>query len=138
MTRPNRTADPPPLRAAMLTLLLAAVVICLALLGVLCLATARADQRLAEKQLRTLQNNAAAEALGAEWLAEAENAVLTGGSLPDGAVRSGNLLTAQLDAGDAGTLLITARAGADGLTVEQWQLQTTWEPAEERQLWNGE
>ena len=38
MRRRNHQADPPPLRAATLTLLLVAVVVCLALLGVLCLA----------------------------------------------------------------------------------------------------
>ena len=71
MRRRNQQADPPPLRAATLTLLLAAVVVCLALLGVLCLATARADLALAERQLNSAYDTAAAELLGAQWYREA-------------------------------------------------------------------
>ena len=121
MRRRNQQADPPPLRAATLTLLLAAVVVCLALLGVLCLATARADLALAERQLNSAYDTAAAELVGAQWYREAT-------------------LTADLDAGVKGdlTLHIEARGTENGVEIEQWYLQRDWNPDEGTKLWDGQ
>ena len=106
MRRRNQQADPPPLRAATLTLLLAAVVVCLALLGVLCLATARADLALAERQLNSAYDTAAAELVGAQWYREADQR----------SYDEGTALTADLDAGVKGdmTLHIEARGTENG------------------------
>lgn len=129
MRRKNQQADPPPLRAATLTLLLAAVIICLALLGVLCLATARADLALAERQLATAYDNAAAELVGAQWYAQADQY----------AYDPGTELTADLEAGVRGdlTLHIEARAGENGVEITQWYLQRDWEPDDGTKLWDG-
>ncbi len=130
MRRRNQQADPPPLRAATLTLLLAAVIVCLALLGVLCLATARADLALAQRGLDTVYDTMAAEIVGAQWYREADQQTYD----------EGTELTADLDAGVQGdlTLHITARAGANGVEIEQWYLQRDWNPDEGRKLWSGE
>lgn len=128
--RRNQQADPPPLRAATLTLLLAAVIVCLALLGVLCLATARADLALAQRQLDTVTDNLAAEIVGAQWYREADQQRYD----------ADTELTAALDAGRQGnlTLHITARGGENGVEIQQWYLQRDWNPDEGRTLWNGE
>ena len=130
MRRKNQQADPPPLRAATLTLLLAAVVICLALLGVLCLATAKADLTLAERQLNTVYDNLTAETVGAQWYREADQ----------GSYDKDEALTADLDAGVRGdmTLHIEARATDHGVVIEQWNLQKAWNPDEGNRLWDGQ
>ena len=129
MRHKNQQADPPPLRAAALTLLLAAVIICLALLGVLCLATARADLALAERQLSTVYDDLTAEIVGAQWYREADQ----------GRYDTGTVLTADLDAGVRGdmTLHIEARATDHGVVIEQWNLQKAWNPDEGTKLWDG-
>ena len=130
MRRRNQQADPPPLRAATLTLLLAAVVVCLALLGVLCLATARADLALAERQLNSACDTAAAELVGAQWYREADQR----------SYDEGTALTADLDAGVKGdmTLHIEARGTENGVEITQWYLQRDWEPDEGTKLWDGQ
>ena len=121
MRRRNQQADPPPLRAATLTLLLAAVVVCLALLGVLC---------LAERQLNSAYDTAAAELVGAQWYREADQR----------SYDEGTTLTADLDAGVKGdlTLHIEARGTENGVEIEQWYLQRDWNPDEGTKLWDGQ
>ena len=58
-----------PVRSGALTLLFTVVLLCLAVLAVLSLATARADEALAKKSLDRLAQEAAAEQAGQEWLA---------------------------------------------------------------------
>ncbi|WP_455500821.1 hypothetical protein [Gemmiger sp.] len=130
MRRKNQQADPPPLRAATLTLLLAAVIICLALLGVLCLATARADLALAERQLSTVYDDMTAETVGAQWYREADQSRYD----------KDTVLTADLDAGVHGdmTLHIEARADENGAVITQWNLQRDWTPDEGNKLWDGQ
>ena len=130
MRRRNQQADPPPLRAATLTLLLAAVVVCLALLGVLCLATARADLALAERQLNSAYDTAAAELVGAQWYREADQR----------SYDEGTTLTADLDAGVKGdlTLHIEARGTENGVKITQWYLQRDWKPDNGTKLWDGQ
>lgn len=142
MRRKNQQADPPPLRAATLTLLLAAVMVCLALLGVLCLATARADLALARRQLDTAYDNAAANLVGAQWYRQADQYDYTAGNytLPDNTTLENGVLTADLPAGARGdmTLHITADATQDGVRLTSWELLRDWNPDEGRTLWNGE
>lgn len=130
-------ADPPPLRAAALTLLIAAVVLCMALLAVLCLTTARADNALADRQLQTLAREAAAETAGQQWLADAEAALAQNTPLPDGTVQKGSTLTAVLALQDGRTLTITAQIKNDRLTVQSWQTENSWQPSEGHTLWGG-
>lgn len=126
MTGFKHRSDTPPLRAAALMLLIAAVMVCLALLAALCLTTAQADLRLAEKQLRTVQENGLAEALGAQWLTDTAETLTTGEEA-----------AADLAVGTDSVLHIAARADADGLTVTCWQLEKQWMPQDTDTLWDG-
>lgn len=134
--RRREHSDPPPLRAATLTLLMAAVVICMALLAVLCLATARADKALADRQLQTLTRQAEAEMTGQQWLADAEAALQDGTALPAGTNRQDGTLTTELPL-ESGTLYITARDKDGHLAVTDWQIENDWQPAEGNTLWGG-
>lgn len=132
-----------PVRTGALTLLIAAVLICLAVLAVLALATAKADLAMAERSLAGLQKQAALETAGQQCLADLDAAIKEEGKLPDGAVRldDGSITDSVTLEGD--TLQISLRpkssAGTDpaAYTITAWRIITAWEPDQTLDLWNG-
>ena len=101
-----------PVRSGALTLLFTVVLLCLAVLAVLSLATARADEALAKKSLDRLAQEAAAEQAGQEWLE----------------------LT--LESGD--TLRLAAEPAGEGWRITRWQLTAPWEPDTSLDVWTGQ
>lgn len=132
-----------PVRTGALTLLITAVLICLAVLAVLALATAQADLAMADKALSGLQNQAAIETAGQECLAELDAALKQGNASPESFASSadGSLSTSLSVNGN--TLQIVAdpkEPTADdpaAYRILTWQLTTKWEPDQTLDLWNG-
>ena len=132
-----------PVRTGALTLLIAAVVICLAVLAVLALATAQADLAMAEKSLSGLQKQAQIETAGQEKLAELDAALKSGGSLPDGVAQAQDgTIEAEVSAGDSNLLIVVqpqepqAQAPA-AYCITSWHITSQWVPDQSVDLWNG-
>lgn len=125
-----------PLRAGAMTILTAVVVLCLAVLAVLALTTARADLAMAERQLTLAETQAQAECTGQAWLAAVDAALQNGSALPAGTEQSeGGKLHASLPVGAQYTLEVTVDAAT--LAVRQWQLLQAWQPDSGDVLWQG-
>ena len=115
-----------PVKLGALSLLLAVVVVCLVTLGVLTLATAHADVTLAQRYAQNVQETYLAEAAAQQWLAQVAQAMEAGTALPNGTVREGGLLCAEVGAG--GTKYISAAvdpAIGTPFTVVRWQMKST-------------
>ena len=132
-----------PVRTGAMTLLITAVLICLAVLAVLALSTARADLAMADKALTGLQSQAQTETLGQEYLARLDAALKAGTDLPkEAATQADGTILANLSAND-GTLEIVVRprqaTSDDPVAYEilTWRLSTSWEPDQSLDLWNG-
>lgn len=130
-----------PLRTGALTLLLTVTAVCLAVLAVLALVTARADLVLARRGAAQLTRTAAADNVGQQWLAaldaalQAEPAREQG--LPGDARREGNTIRADLDCGEAGVLHAAVELENGGWRVTRWQLERPWQPEERLEVWAG-
>lgn len=132
-----------PVRTGALTLLITAMLICLAVLAVLALATARADRAMADRALAGLQSQAQAETAGQEYLARLDAALKAGTELPaEAAAQADGTIQATLPVSD-GTLEIVVRSrqaiAEDPAAYEivSWRLSTSWKPDQSLDLWNG-
>lgn len=112
-----------PVKFGALSLLLTVVVLCLVTLGVLTLATAHSDLALAERYAHSVQSTYETEALAQQWLAQTAQALSTGGALPQGSVREGDVITATI-AGSGTRHLLVAVDTSSGtpFTIVQWKL----------------
>lgn len=130
-----------PLRSGALTLLITVCAVCLAVLAMLALATARADLALAERGAERLARVTAADNMGQQWLAELDAALArdpTGAAgLPEGAWLENGAVTARLDCPDAGVLQVEVQLCGEGWRVSGWQLQRAWQPQELLDVWQG-
>ena len=125
-----------PVRSGALTLLFTVVLLCLAVLAVLSLATARADGALARKSLDRLTQEAAAEHAGQEWLAALDAAAP--GVLPEHTTATGaGGIQAGLPLENGDTLTITAAPDGAGWRITSWQLSSPWEPDTSLDVWDG-
>lgn len=129
-----------PVRTGALTLLITAVVICLA---VLALATAQADLAMAEKSLSGLQKQAQIESAGQGKLAELDAALKNGGSLPDGVLQSQDgTIEAEVSVEDS-TLQIMLQPQEPqeqdqaAYRITAWRITSQWTPDQSLDLWNG-
>ncbi len=132
-----------PVRTGALTLLITAVVICLAVLAVLALATAQADLAMAEKSLSGLQKQAQIESAGQGKLAELDAALKNGGSLPDGVLQSQDgTIEAEVSVEDS-TLQIVLQPqdpqeqDQAAYRITAWRITSQWTPDQSLDLWNG-
>ena len=126
-----------PVRSGALTLLFTVVLLCLAVLAVLSLATARADEALAQKSLDRLAQEAAAEQAGQEWLAALDAAAP--GTLPADTVSTGDGgVQAELTLESGDTLRLAAEPAGEGLRITRWQLTAPWEPDTSLDVWTGQ
>nr|WP_317399763.1 hypothetical protein [uncultured Gemmiger sp.] len=132
-----------PVRTGALTLLITAVLICLAVLAVLALATAQADLAMAKKALTGLQDQAAVETAGQECLAELDAALKNGRTAPEGFVpaEDGSISTSfSVNGNTLQIVAILEEPTADApaaYRIRTWQLTTQWEPDQKLDLWNG-
>lgn len=131
-----------PVRTGAMTLLITAVLICLAVLAVLSLATARADLAMAERSLSGLQSRGTAEQQGQEYLAQLDAALKQGTALPEAAVQEDGSIRADLALED-GTLRIVVepkepdRGDSAAYRILSWEFDSSWEPDQTLDLWNG-
>lgn len=131
-----------PVRTGAMTLLITAVLICLAVLAVLSLATARADLAMAERSLSGLQSRDTAEQRGQEYLAQLDAALKQGTALPEAAVQEDGSIRAELTLED-GTLRIVVqpkepdREDPAAYRILSWKFDSSWEPDQTLDLWNG-
>lgn len=132
-----------PVRTGALTLLITAVLICLAVLAVLALATARADLAMADRALTGLQSQARAETVGQDYLARLDAALKEGGELPAEATQQADGTIQAVLPTEEGTLQILVRTkdpqeeDQAAYKILSWQLSTDWEPDQTLDLWNG-
>ena len=123
-----------PVRSGALTLLFTVVLLCLAVLAVLSLATARADEALAQKSLDRLAQEAAAEQAGQEWLAALDAAAP--GTLPADTASTGDGgVQAELTLESGDTLRLAAEPAGEGWRITRWQLTAPWEPDTSLDVW---
>lgn len=131
-----------PVRTGAMTLLITAVLICLAVLAVLSLATARADLAMAERSLSGLQSRGTAEQQGQEYLAQLDAALKQGSALPEAAVQEDGSIRAELTLED-GTLRIVVQPkepdqeDSAAYRILSWEFDSSWEPDQTLDLWNG-
>lgn len=131
-----------PVRTGAMTLLITAVLICLAVLAVLSLATARADLAMAQRSLSGLQSRGTAEQRGQEYLAQLDAALKQGTALPEAAVQEDGSIRAELTLED-GTLRIVVQPKEPdqedpaAYRILSWEFDSSWEPDQTLDLWNG-
>lgn len=132
-----------PVRTGALTLLITAVLICLAVLAVLTLTTARADLSMAEKSLAGLQEQAKLEQAGQEALAALDAALKQDAALPQGAELAADGTVRQTLTTEEGTLqLVLEPKEPDGedaaaYRITAWRISSQWTPDQSLDLWNG-
>ena len=123
-----------PVRSGALTLLFTTVLLCLAVLGVLSLATARADLARARRSLEHLATEAAAEQA---WLAAVDAAGRAGAPLPEATTRTADGAAAELPLENGATLRLAAAPGEGGWRFTRWQLDAPWQPDTSLDVWDG-
>lgn len=132
-----------PVRTGALTLLITAVLICLTVLAVLTLTTARADLSMAEKSLAGLQEQAKLEQAGQEALAALDAALKQDAALPQGAELAADGTVCQTLTTEEGTLQIVLDPkepdGEDAAAyrIAAWRISSQWTPDQSLDLWNG-
>lgn len=132
-----------PVRTGALTLLITTVLICLSVLSVLALTTARADLSMAEKGMAGLQSQAKTEQAGQEALAALDAALKQGGALPEGAELGEDGVIRQSLTGQEGTLQIVLEpkdpepADPAAYRITAWRITSQWTPDQSLDLWNG-
>lgn len=119
-------------RLGPLTLLLTVIAICLAVLSILALSTARADLAMAEKTAATVREDYQLEIQGQEFLTSG----LTHG-LTSGEQQSDGTLRKVFTSGNK-SLIIELRPSGETYEILRWQFETSWSPNEEMNLWSGE
>lgn len=127
-----------PIKLGSMTLLLTIVLLCMAILSVLTLSTARADLSLAQKYADRLQQVYALDSVGQRLLAELDTALQKGATpqellplLPQDAVLEQDTVTLQLADGAGQTLTVTLELKPEGAVVLQWKPSVEWSPEEQ-------
>jgi len=126
-----------PVKLGPLALLLTVITICLAILSVLVLTTARADLRLAEKYARTVERRYALERDGQAALGRLD-AALSAGETPTEFEPDGNGAWRLLLEEDGARLSIAVKADGGAWRVTEWRHDREWDANLEIEgLWPG-
>ena len=133
-----------PIRTGWLSLIVMAVVVCLAVLGVLSLVTARAMLATAQKQADYVQQTYELEMLGQQWLSQVETVCSEASSeeellaeLPEGTRVDGDLLRYVAQNSDERQLSIAVQLEDRQIRVVEWRQVRQWQETENiGQLWN--
>ena len=128
-----------PVRSGALTLLIALVAVCLAVLAVLAFSTARADRALAERSMERFALDAACENEGWRWLAQVDAALAEGAGLPGGLAPDGDGVLETVIQGEEGRRLTVRLVIAEdgGWRIDFWRLSQQWQADESLELWDG-
>lgn len=134
-----------PIRTGWLSLIVMVVVVCLAVLGVLSLVTARAMLATAQKQADYVQQTYELEMLGQQWLSQVETVCSEASSeeellaeLPEGTRVDGDLLRYVAQNSDERQLGIAVQLEDRQIRVVEWRQVRQWQETENiGQLWKG-
>lgn len=134
-----------PIRTGWLSLIVMVVVVCLAVLGVLSLVTARAMLATAQKQADYVQQTYELEMLGQQWLSQVETVCSEAFSeeellaeLPEGTRVDGDLLRYVAQNSDERQLSIAVQLEDRQIRVVEWRQVRQWQETENiGQLWKG-
>ena len=134
-----------PIRTGWLSLIVMVVVVCLAVLGVLSLVTARAMLATAQKQADYVQQTYELEMLGQQWLSQVETVCSEASSekellaeLPEGTRVDGDLLRYVAQNSDERQLSIAVQLEDRQIRVVEWRQVRQWQETENiGQLWKG-
>lgn len=97
---------------------------------------------MAERSLSGLQSRGTAEQRGQEYLAQLDAALKQGTALPEAAVQEDGSIRAELPLED-GTLRIVVqpkepdREDSAAYQILSWEFDSSWEPDQTLDLWNG-
>lgn len=124
----GRTGQRQPIRSGALTVVIACVMILLAVLALLSLVTAHADDLLADRQVVFAQENGTAERAGQEWLASMDDYLRGMGDLPEDTSVDGDVYSADLYYAGSSWLSVSATVDWSGdqpkMTVTKWEMKT--------------
>ena len=134
-----------PIRTGCLSLIVMVVVVCLAVLGVLSLVTARAMLATAQKQADYVQQTYELEMLGQQWLSQVETVCSEASSeeellaeLPEETRVDGDLLRYVAQNSDERQLSIAVQLEDRQIRVVEWRQVRQWQETENiGQLWKG-
>ena len=134
-----------PIRTGWLSLIVMVVVVCLAVLAVLSLVTARAMLATAQKQADYVQQTYELEMLGQQWLSQVETVCSEASSeeellaeLPEGTRVDGDLLRYVAQNSDERQLSIAVQLEDRQIRVVEWRQVRQWQETENiGQLWKG-
>lgn len=134
-----------PIRTGWLSLIVMVVVVCLAVLGVLSLVTARAMLATAQKQADYVQQTYELEMLGQQWLSQVETVCSEASSeeelsaeLPEGTRVDGDLLRYVAQNSDERQLSIAVQLEDRQIRIVEWRQVRQWQETENiGQLWKG-
>ena len=132
-----------PIRTGWLSLIVMVVVVCLAVLGVLSLVTARAMLATAQKQADYVQQTYKLEMLGQQWLSQVETVCSEASSeeellaeLPEETRVDGDLLRYVAQNSDERQLSIAVQLEDRQIRVVEWRQVRQWQETENiGQLW---
>lgn len=123
------------------TILFTVILVCVSVLAVLCVATARADLAVAENYADNITGRYACESAGQTWLSQVDEALRTYGpqaaeaQLPsDTEVKDGVISTTVLGDGMELSIRIRPLAGG-GYQILTWEMQAQWNENTELKLW---
>ena len=122
-----------PIKLGPLALLLTVISICLTVLSILNLTTARADLRLAEKYAETVSTRYALEVEGQELLRELQD---SDPALMDMTRDAAGRWHADLER-DGAHLRIAVKKAGDGWQVVEWRQEKEWQEDTSLNVWGG-
>ncbi|MEA4966200.1 MAG: hypothetical protein VB055_10300 [Oscillospiraceae bacterium] len=124
-----------------ITVLFSVILLCVAVLAVLCLSTAKADLATAQNYADHVTQFYKVEQTGQQFLAQVDKALqtygtaLTGDELPDGAALEDGEISAVLGA-DGITLTVRLKVEHDDTyQILEWNRQVTWSENTDLTLW---
>lgn len=125
-------------RLGSVLVLFTVTVLCVVVLAMLSLATARADLAVANRSTETMQQVYEIEKLGQEWLAQAHDALANKETADSQAIWQDGTAKTQLQT-DSRLLDITLRVKQDGtVQIEQWENVPRWQQDTAMEdLWDG-
>lgn len=128
-----------PVRSGALTLLIAVVAVCLAVLAVLAFSTARADRALAARAMERFALDAECENETWLWLAQVDEALAAGEDLPGGlSANEQGVLETVIEGEEGRRLTVRLVLNEDGgWRIDTWRLSQEWQADESLDLWDG-
>ena len=117
------------------SLLVIFAVLCLTVFALLSISTVKADLRLSEQSVRTVEGYYEADCRAEEILAR-----LRGGEIPSGVTKNGDIYTYACPISDTQTLAVQVKLSGTDYEILRWQAVSTvdWQADDSLPVWNGE